>query len=84
MSADVTRESEAIHSLTDVLIRALREAGKTGQPDTASRLAAQAWLALKKDWPREAERVHGVMHFLARLPEPIEIPDHVSQLKEKS
>lgn len=62
-------ETKALSALTEVLIRALREVGKSGQPDRANRLAARAWLALKAEHPREAQQINGLMHFLARLPE---------------
>ena len=60
---------EVLDSTLDVLIRALREVGKSGQADLANRLAARAWLGLKHEHPRQAERLNGLMHFLARLPE---------------
>lgn len=52
----------------DVLLKALRELGKAGRPDAASRLAASAWSALRHEHPREAERLNGLMHWLARQP----------------
>ena len=52
----------------DVLLKALRALGKAGRPDEASRLAASAWSVLRHEHPREAERVNGLMHWLARLP----------------
>ncbi|MDO5738563.1 MAG: hypothetical protein Q4P07_00265 [Ornithinimicrobium sp.] len=61
----------ALSTTTEVLIKCLRALGQNGQPDAASRLAAKAWWALKDVSPRDAERVNGAMHFLARLdPEP--------------
>lgn len=51
------------------LIKALRAIGRSGDPDAANRLAAQAWLALRDARPREAERLNGAMHYLARLPQ---------------
>lgn len=66
MSAEVP--IVAITATTDVLVKALRALGQAGRPDAASRLAAQAWWVLRDPHPREAERVNGVMHFLARLP----------------
>lgn len=59
---------QAIVGTTDVLVKTLRALGQAGHPDTASRLAAKAWWALRETRPREAERVNGAMHFLARLP----------------
>ena len=52
-----------------LFVRALRRLGEAGDPDGASRLAAQAWWGLKDDDPRAAEHVNGVMHYLARLPQ---------------
>lgn len=68
MSDNITTDGDALIEITDVLTRALRELGKAGQPDQANRLAARAWVALRHEHPREAERINGLMHFLARLP----------------
>ncbi|TXJ06350.1 MAG: hypothetical protein E6Q27_03960 [Aeromicrobium sp.] len=64
--------ADPISETTDVLVRALRALGNAGQPDTASRLAARAWWALKSQHPREAERLNGILHYLARLPEQVD------------
>nr|AGC71782.1 hypothetical protein [uncultured bacterium A1Q1_fos_2116] len=64
--------TDPIRETTDVLVRALRALGNAGQPDTASRLAARAWWVLKSQHPREAERLNGVLHYLARLPEQVD------------
>lgn len=59
--------SEAlITEMTDLLVKAVRALGAAGQPEAASRIAGKAWWVLK-DWPRQAERVNGTMHYLARL-----------------
>ena len=66
-----TAEDQARHTvdeMTVVLLKSLRALGQAGQPDAASRLAAKAWWVLRDTRPREAEKVNGVMHFLARLP----------------
>jgi hypothetical protein len=57
-----------------VLIRALRRLGEAGFADDASRLAARAWSALRHSDPVAAERINGTMHYLARLPDPINSP----------
>ncbi len=59
---------DALVETTDVLVKALRALGNAGQPDAANRLGAKAWWALRTTRPREAERVNGAMHYLARLP----------------
>ena len=59
---------ELVASLTVVLTKSLRALGKAGQPDEASRLAATGWSLLRHEHPREAEKINGMMHFLARLP----------------
>jgi len=64
--------ADPISETTDVLVRALRALGNAGQSDTASRLAARAWWVLKSQHPREAERLNGISHYLARLPEQLE------------
>lgn len=57
---------ELVTGMTDLLVKAVRALGAAGEPETASRLAGNAWWVLK-DWPRQAERVNGTMHYLARL-----------------
>ncbi len=52
-----------------MLVKALRGLGAAGRPVAASRLAAQAWWVLRDEWPRQAERINGTMHYLARLPD---------------
>jgi uncharacterized protein (DUF2249 family) len=57
----------AVDGLAGVLIRALRRLGTAGQPEAASRLAAEAYALVRHDQPRIADRLNGVMHHLARL-----------------
>lgn len=59
----------ADRDLVVLLGRALRLAGEAGRPIAASRLAGKAWWALHETDPRGAERINGVMHYLARLPD---------------
>lgn len=57
----------AIAKLNRLFVQALLEIGKRSDPDeldAACRLAAQGWSALRHGWPREAERLNGVMHSL--------------------
>ncbi len=65
---------DALTATNDVLVRSLRELGKAGRPDAASRLAAAAWRALRDVSPREAERLNGTLHYLARLPQEADAP----------
>ncbi|MGH3321743.1 MAG: DUF2249 domain-containing protein [Streptosporangiaceae bacterium] len=58
-------------ALTRVLARALRLLGEAGRPDEASRLAADAWALLRRDYPGADERLTGLLHYLARLPTPL-------------
>ena len=52
----------------DLLVRALRALGGTGHAELAGRLAGHAWAALHTDHPRAADRINGLLHYLARLP----------------
>ena len=61
-------QDELITELTAVLAKSLRALGKAGQPDEASRLGATGWSLLRHVYPREAEKINGTMHYLARLP----------------
>ena len=54
--------------LVDLLVRGLRGLGGAGQIDLAGRLAGRAWSVLRIDHPRAAERINGLLHYLARLP----------------
>lgn len=56
-----------IDDLATALVAAVRRLGEAGEPAAASRLAAQAYAAIRRDEPRLAERLNGVMHHLARL-----------------
>jgi len=67
-------ESQTIAALTRILARALRALGECGEPERASRLAAQAWVAVRGDHRAEAGRFAGVLHHLSRL--------HPSESKE--
>lgn len=58
---------EPLAVLTTTLVRALRQIGAMGEPARASRLAAEAYVGLRTNQPRAAERINGVMHHLARL-----------------
>jgi len=62
-----TRDHEALAGLTRVLIRALRSMGERGDPETASRFAAQAWVVVRNSHRADAEHLAGVLHYLARL-----------------
>jgi uncharacterized protein (DUF2249 family) len=57
----------AVNSLATALVTALRRLGEAGEPVAASRVAAQAYAAVRHEEPRIAERLNGVMHHLARL-----------------
>jgi uncharacterized protein (DUF2249 family) len=58
---------QTVAALTKVLARALRELGERGAPESASRFAAQAWVVVRGEHQPEAERLAGVLHYLARL-----------------
>ena len=68
MTAENAPTDDVLPATVNVLIKALRELGTAGRPVAASRLAARAWSVLRQASPREAERVNGAMHYLARLP----------------
>lgn len=62
-------DDDALAATVGHLTKALRALGHSGNPDAANRIAAQAWLALRDEHPRQAERLNGAMHYLARLPQ---------------
>jgi hypothetical protein len=59
-------DSEALATLNRVFVRALLALGDAGEADQACRLAAAAWSALRHRFPREADRLNGVMHSLTQ------------------
>lgn len=64
-----------VADLVKVLSRALRVLGDDGRADVASRLAAQAWVLCRQEHPAAAERLNGLMHYLARVdPSPVDHP----------
>jgi uncharacterized protein (DUF2249 family) len=60
--------SDPVPALTRVLTRALRALGEAGRPVQASELAAAGWTVLRHEHPSSAERLNGLLHYLARLP----------------
>jgi hypothetical protein len=72
---ETTGTERTVSELVKVLSRALRNLGSEGQADTASRLAAQAWVLCRDEHPAAAERLNGLMHYLARVdPSPVDHP----------
>ncbi len=76
LDPDQSLPPETVAELTTVLSKALRALGKAGYPVQASKLGGRAWWLLNERCPREAERINGMMHYLAKLPE--EDRDHDS------
>ncbi|MFA5566236.1 MAG: hypothetical protein WC184_09920 [Acidimicrobiia bacterium] len=61
-------ETQDEPDLVALLSQALHLAGRSGAPEEASRIAAKAWWVLTKSGdPKGAQRINGVMHYLARL-----------------
>lgn len=58
--------ADTVTALTRLTVQALRLAGPAGAEarDKACRLAAEAWSLLREDYPEEAERMNGVLHYL--------------------
>lgn len=68
-----------VEELLRALTRALRALGSAGEPDAASRIAALAWSGIRRSRPEVAERLNGTMHYLARLPDPVNAPHQHAQ-----
>jgi hypothetical protein len=66
MTAQIAHRDAALEALNRLFIRALLLAGETGAAERACRLAAAGWSLLRHDYPREAERLNGALHALAR------------------
>ncbi|HEX6460379.1 MAG TPA: DUF2249 domain-containing protein [Thermoleophilaceae bacterium] len=61
------KDQDTVAALSRLLADALVALGRAGYPETANRLAGQAWSALRHSHPREAERVNSLMHGIAKL-----------------
>jgi len=61
-----------VGALTRILAHTCRELGKAGHPSTAAQLAAEGWSLLREDYPDDAERLNGAMHYLSRLEQKLE------------
>jgi uncharacterized protein (DUF2249 family) len=57
-----------LDTVTGVLVEALRALGAAGRPDQASRLAARAYVVLRRGEPDHAERINAAMHRIAFAP----------------
>ncbi len=66
MTAPTADCGALIAELNRLFVRALLLAGKAGEAESACRIAAAGWSKLRHDYPREAERLNGAMHALAR------------------
>jgi len=58
---------DTLSALNRFFVQALLRIGDAGDIDGACRLAAQGWLLLRDEHPREAERLNGAMHNLTSL-----------------
>jgi hypothetical protein len=50
-----------------VLAKACRRLGDAGHPKEAAGLAAEGWVLLRGVHAKDADRLDGTMHYLARL-----------------
>lgn len=66
---ELAQRPDPTRDLVVLFSKALRQLGDAGYPVAANRLAAKAWWSLKDDDPKGAQRISGVMHYLAKLPE---------------
>jgi len=59
--------TDVVEGLTRVLAKACRQLGDAGHPREAGKLAADGWVLLRENHPKQAERLDGTMHYVARL-----------------
>lgn len=71
----MSTERDAVDALTRVLVRACRVLADVGRPHEAGRLAADAWVVVRRGYPRQARHLDGVMHHIARREQQM---DHAS------
>jgi uncharacterized protein (DUF2249 family) len=62
-----TDAATIVDALTRILARACRQLGNANHPSEAARLAAEGWSLLRHSYLKDAERLNGSMHYLARL-----------------
>lgn len=58
--------TRSLPDITRLFIRALKALGDSGETDLACRIAAEAWSLMRSDYPREAEKLNGALHYLTR------------------
>jgi hypothetical protein len=71
--------SAVVDALTRILAHTCRKLGKAGHPSAAAQLAAEGWSLLRDDYPDDAERLNGAMHFLSRLEQKLEAEQRQAQ-----
>ncbi len=71
---EVTNPSNELSTLNRLFMRALLALGEAGERERACRLAAAGWTTLRRQHPREAERLNGTLHALTRASHPT--PNH--------
>ncbi len=58
--------ADCLRLLNRLLVRAVKALGDEGQTELACRIAAEAWAALRKERPEEAEKLNGTLHYHTR------------------
>lgn len=64
MSDEPRPEERTLLELNQLLLKVLRELAAAGKQDEACSYAGQAWSVLRHEFPREAERHNGLLHYL--------------------
>lgn len=67
-SATQPRQAQTVDALVDVLKDALKALAVGGEADRANRLAGRAYMALRQEYPEQAQRINVLMHALCRMP----------------
>ena len=57
--------AEQFERLGLLLDRAVRALGAAGEPDAASRIAAEGWWIVREPSPRAGRRLNAALHYLA-------------------
>lgn len=71
---DVTNPSNELSTLNRLFLQALLALGEAGEPERACRLAAAGWTTLRRQHPREADRLNGALYALTCTSHPT--PNH--------
>lgn len=73
--AAVLQDASVVPQLVRLFIQVLRELAAAGEKERACMMAAQGWSVLRHGYPREAQRLNGLLHALTGSTHPRHDPE---------